>query len=131
MSTSYGFTKLVVDDLEAMCRYYGEVYDLSPIQRVEAAIDGSPIEEVILGRDGGYGGLILLRWIDQAPPANGEVILGFTTTDIDSLFARALAAGSVVRAEPFISEEAGGMRVGFVADPEGHLAEVVEVPEAT
>ena len=52
------------------------------LQRVEAAIDGSPIEEVILGRDGGYGGLILLRWTDQAPPTVGEVTWGFTTTDI-------------------------------------------------
>lgn len=131
MTTAYGFTKLVVDDLDAMCRYYGEVYDLSPLERVEAAIDGSPIEEVILGRDGGYGGLILLRWTDQEPPLGGEVILGFTTTDIDTLFVRAVSAGAIVRAEPFVSEEAGGMRVGFVADPEGHLAEVVEVPEVT
>ena len=129
MSTSYSFTKLVVGDLEAMCRYYGDVYDLSPIQRVEAEIDGSPIEEVILGRDGGYGGLILLRWTDQSPPELGEVILGFTTTDIGTLFERAVSVGATVRAEPFVSEEAGGMRVGFVADPEGHLAEVVEVPE--
>lgn len=127
MSTSYAFTKLVVRDLEAMCRYYGEVYGLEPIQRVEAAIADDPIEEVILGRDGDYGGLILLRWTERDAPPSGEVILGFTTSDLDELCARARAAGGSIHAEPFVSEEAGGMRVGFIKDPEGHLAEVVEM----
>jgi lactoylglutathione lyase len=124
--TTYAFTKLVVRDLAVMERYYGEVYGLVPIQRVHAEIAGAPIEEIILGRDGAYGGLILLRWIDQEPPASGEVILGFTASDVGALFARAVAAGGVVLAAPEPSEEAGGLVVGFVADPEGHLAEVVE-----
>lgn len=128
MTASYSFTKLVVRDLEAMCRYYDEVYGLEPMQRVEAEIAGSAIEEVILGREGDDGGLILLRWVDQDPPTDGEVILGFTTTDLDSLVTRAQAAGAAVHVAPFVSEEAGGMRVGFLTDPEGHLAEVVEVP---
>ncbi len=128
MTTSYSFTKLVVHDLDAMARFYGAVYDLEPIQRVEAEIGGEPIEEIILGRDGAYGGLILLRWVDRDAPPTGELLLGFTTGDIDALFERAVATGAVVRAAPFVSEEAGGMRVGFIADPEGHLAEVVEMP---
>lgn len=128
MSATYSFTKLVVHDLEAMTRFYGDVYGLEPIQRVEAEIGGEPIEEVILGRDGGYGGLILLRWVDRDTPPTGELLLGFTTADIDALFERAVTAGATVRVVPFMSEEAGGMRVGFVADPEGHLTEVVEVP---
>jgi predicted enzyme related to lactoylglutathione lyase len=126
MTTAFAFTKLVVRDLDAMTHFYGVVYGLESLQRVEAAIDGAPIEEVILGRDGDYGGLILLRWVDREPPEQGEVILGFTTPDIDDLCARAEGAGATVRVPPFFSEEAGGLRVAFVADPEGHLAELVE-----
>jgi lactoylglutathione lyase len=124
--STYAFTKLVVRDLEAMRQYYEEAFGLVPIQRVEADIAEAPIEELILGRDGGYGGLILLRWVDAAPPAAGEVILGFTTSDIQALFERAVGAGGKVREAPEPSEPAGGLVVGFIEDPEGHLAEVVE-----
>ncbi len=124
---SYSFTKLVVRDLDAMTRYYGDVYGLAPIRRVHAEIDGAPIYEIILGRDGSYGGLILLHWVDQPPPSTGEVILGFTTPDIGALFGRAVSGGGMVRAAPAPSEEAGGLVVGLVEDPEAHLAEVVEL----
>jgi len=123
---TYAFTKLVVRDLEAMTRYYGDVYGLAPIQRVQAEIDGASIDELILGRDGAYGGLILLHWVDQDTPPNGEVILGFTTGDVDALFSRAEAAGGTVRVAPRPSDAGGGRVVGFLEDPEGHLAEVVE-----
>src|SRR5262245_52050766 len=124
--TAYAFTKLVVRDLEAMTQYYGQVFGLEPIQVVEAEIEGSPIREIILGRDGGYGGLILLHWLEREPVPEGEVILGFTTPNVNELFARAVANGGSVRQAPEPSEVAGGIVVGFVADPEGHLAEVVE-----
>jgi catechol 2,3-dioxygenase-like lactoylglutathione lyase family enzyme len=123
---SYSFTKLVVQDLEAMARYYRDVYGLDQHQRVTAEIDGAPIDEIILGIDGEYAGLILLTWVGQTPMPVGEVILGFTTPDIDALFARAEAAGATIREHPKESDAAPGMIVGFVADPEGHLAEVVQ-----
>lgn len=126
VAATYAFTKLIVHDLSAMERYYRDVYGLGAIQRVTAEIDGEPIEEVILGRDGAYGGLILLHWLERDVPPKGEVILGFTTPDVGALFARAEAAGGTVREAPQPSVEAGGLIVGFVADPEGHLAEVVE-----
>ncbi|HEX7094768.1 MAG TPA: VOC family protein [Acidimicrobiales bacterium] len=121
----YSFTKLVVEDLDAMARYYRDVYGLTELQRVKAEIEGAPIEEIILGQDGSHAGLILLTWLGQPAPPRGEVLLGFTTTDIEALFARARAAGGTVREEPAMSDVAG-LVVGFVADPEGHVAEVVQ-----
>lgn len=125
-SASYTFTKLVVHDLEAMARYYGTVFGLQEIQRVTAEIDGSPIDEIILGADGTYGGLILLNWVGAPPPPAGEVILGFTTADIGQLFERATAAGGSVREPPHEVAAAPGFVVGFLTDPEGHLAEIVQ-----
>ncbi len=126
--TNYAFTKLVVDNLEGMARYYCDVFGLAQLQRVKAEIDGSPIDEIILGKEGaGGGGLILLTWLDRDAPPQGEVILGFTTSDIDELFTRVQAAGGSVREAPRDPSVGGPMLVGFVTDPEGHLAEVVQM----
>ena len=124
--TAYSFTKLVVHDLEAMARYYADVYGLTQLQRVQAEIDSAPIDEIILGREGAYAGLILLQWVGQDPPPVGEVILGFTTSDLAALVERAVGAGGAVRDAPHEVAAAGGLLVGFLTDPEGHLAEVVQ-----
>ena len=126
MKAAYSFTKVIVTDLDGMARYYGDVFGLTELQRVQGEIDGSAIDEIILGLEGEYGGLILLNWVGQPAPT-GEVILGFTTPDIGALFSRAESAGGKVREAPIERAEAGGLKVGFVTDPEGHLAEVVEV----
>jgi hypothetical protein len=120
------FTKLVVDDLDAMSDFYQHVYGLMRLGRVQATIAGSPIDEVLLGTEAGPS-LILLKWVGQERPQPGSVILGFTTTDITALFDRAQQAGARTRQTPRKLEAAGGLCVGFLEDPEGHLAEIVEL----
>lgn len=124
--TGKTFVKLVVHDLEKMTRYYTEVFGLKELQRVIADIAGSPVEETILGTDDGEPQLVVMTWTDRPGPSAGEVIVGFWTTDIAGVFARAHEAGGQVLEEPRVRTDAGGLRVGFVADPEGHLAEVIE-----
>lgn len=123
---TYSFTKLVVDDLEGMARFYEEVYGLTQLQRVQAEIGGEPIDEIILGREGSYDGLILLRFTERPASAAGEVIVGFTTPDIAALFERAMAAGATEVDAPKVMAVAGDLMVGFLTDPEGHLTEVVQ-----
>jgi predicted enzyme related to lactoylglutathione lyase len=123
----FSFTKIVVSDLEHMADFYAELQQRKPVQRVQAAIDGAPIDEIIF--DGGNGvGLVLLKWVSQAAPDATGVIVGFATPDIAAFFARAEAAGAKVRQSPRPIAEAGGRNVGFLEDPEGHLLEVVEMP---
>jgi predicted enzyme related to lactoylglutathione lyase len=124
---TYSFTKLVVGDLDAMATYYAEVFGLTELRRVTADIAGERIDEIMLGADGAHAGLILLRWLDRPSPPTGETIIGFLTSDIGALFARAEAHGGRAMGPPRISAEAG-MVVGFLEDPEGHLVEVVERP---
>jgi Glyoxalase-like domain len=121
------FTKLVVDDLDGMSAFYQHVYGLTQLARLQATIAGSPIDEVILGT-AAVPSLILLKWVGRARPDPGAVILGFTTPDITALFERGLNAGAVARQTPREMEAAGGLCVGFLDDPEGHLAEIVELP---
>jgi predicted enzyme related to lactoylglutathione lyase len=124
--TDLASTKLVVDDLEAMADYYGAVYGFTQAARVQAAIGGEPIDEVLLSLPGRNGfPLVLMRYTERSTPPTGEVALVFTTDDIDALFDRIVAHGGSVHVAPFQSEVVP-FRAGFAHDPEGHLVEHIE-----
>lgn len=126
----FGFTKLLVTDLEASAAFYTAVCDLQELARVESTIGGRPISEIMYQPTGeGAGMFVLLQFTDQPAPGSEEVILGFQTTDVEAFIERALAAGGSL-VEPVKDMPEHGVRVGFVADNEGHLIEVVELLEA-
>ena len=123
----FGFTKLVVVDLEAAAAFYTAVFGVEEQHRVHSDIGGRPIDEIIFAAAGPQAPtLVILRFADQATPSHSELILGFITDDIDALFARAVAAGGAV-AQAVEDHPEHGAKVGFVTDPEGHLIEVVEM----
>lgn len=123
----FPFTKLIVGDLDRMAQFYSDVFSLKQVQRLQVDADGTALDEIIFEAGGG-GRLILMNWITPTPVVAGEVILGFTTTDVSALFSHAIQAGASVRLSPRSVEQAGGLRTGILEDPEGHLIEVVEVP---
>lgn len=126
--TTFGFTKLVVGDLEKMKAFYTNVYDLKQFDRVVADIGVDPIDEIMLGRDSGFGpgSLVLLRFTELAPPRPGSVILGFITDDLGALVDRIVANGgrihSAIKEIPEMK-----VRVAFAKDPEGNLTELVQM----
>jgi predicted enzyme related to lactoylglutathione lyase len=122
----FSFTKLVVADLERMAAFYGAVYHLTEVARYRAEVNGHPIEEIILGCEGASSGLILFAYLDEDRPTTGEVLLGFTTDNVEALFERGVSAGGSVWAEIHDPELTGVALVGFLGDPEGHVAEVVQ-----
>ncbi|MEW6267850.1 MAG: bleomycin resistance protein, partial [Thermodesulfobacteriota bacterium] len=90
-SASFGFTKLVVDDLERMAAFYREAYDLHAVQRVRGeTIGAEEIDEIVLSPDpsAAWGSLILLRYVGRGPSPAGELILGFVTDDLPALLDR-------------------------------------------
>lgn len=128
--TRFGFTKLIVQDEEAMAAYYGAVYGLNSLHRVESgdpAVMGR-LREVIMGPGESMGAesLTMINFLDRPAPRDREVILGFITTDLDALAERVLAHGGrhvgLVREMP-----EHGVRVLFTSDPEGRLSENVEM----
>lgn len=123
------FTKLVVHDLERMAAFYREAYGLHAVQRVQGErIADEEIDEIMLSSDPSavYGSLVLLRYLGRHAAPNGEVILGFTTDDLTALLERVRAAGgSPVGAVQEMPERR--LRVAFATDPEGHLAELVQL----
>ncbi|GMU78057.1 MAG: hypothetical protein AMXMBFR46_08540 [Acidimicrobiia bacterium] len=124
--THFGFTKLVVADLEASAAFYRDVFGVTEQYRVHADIAGREIDEILFEATAPGGStFVLLRFVDTAAPASGEVIIGFVTDDLDGVFARATEAGGSVH-EAIHDSPDHGVRVGFLADPEGHLIEVVQ-----
>ena len=128
-STSFGFTKLIVHDLEKLAAFYREVYGLHAVHRLRgASIGGEEIDEIMLSADpkAAYGNLVLLKYLGRGPSPNGEVILGFTTGDLPALLERVRAAGGGMTA-PIKEMPELRLRVAFATDPEGHLAELVQL----
>lgn len=127
MSTTYSFTKLVVDDLEKMTAFYSKVYGLRQFDRIQADIGIDPIDEVMLGVDSTYGpgSIVLLKFVGEPAPTPGSVILGFQTDDLQGLVDRVIASGGSQYTEIKESDVAP-VRVAFTRDPEGNLAECVQ-----
>ncbi len=128
-TSSHTFTKLIVGDPEKMAAFYKEVYGLEEIERIQSAIGADPIDEIMLGKQGDLTGvLVLLKFIDKPAPEQGEVILGFVTDDVEAVYEQVLAAGGGIHAK--IKQDPGSpYKVGFATDPEGHLAEIVQMLE--
>lgn len=128
MATPLALTKLVVHDLEGMSTYYQRAYGLKEFGRVQAEIEGHAIDEIFLGVDTGHGpgALTLLQYPERPAPTPGGTILGFVAEDLDALVAGIEAAGGTVR-DGIRDSEVAPVRVAFTADPEGNLAENVQV----
>jgi predicted enzyme related to lactoylglutathione lyase len=123
----FGFTKLVVADLERSAEFYKSVCGLLEQARVDADIDGKPIREILFNATGtGAATFVLLTFPGAPRPQAGGVILGFITTDVDAFLARAQQAGGAVVETP-IDRKEHGVRVGFVTDIERNLIEVVQL----
>jgi predicted enzyme related to lactoylglutathione lyase len=128
--SAFVFTKLVVDDLEAMADYYCAVFGLhrGTRDKFEHGVGGEPIDEIALTAKPGdeYGALTLLKFINRLAVKEDEAILGFTTTDLSALQARVKRAGGTLLSQ--VKELPDhGIRVAFARDPEGHLNELVEI----
>jgi predicted enzyme related to lactoylglutathione lyase len=124
----FSFTKALVADLEKIAIFYKAVFDMKEVMRVQDKIAGKRIDEIILSLSGEMEtpSLILLKFVDQAPPAASDSILGFTTADLDAVLQRVRKAGGAVVQESKTMPEMG-LKVGFATDPEGRLLEIVQM----
>lgn len=130
--SNYGFTKIVVGDLERTAAFYKAVFDYRELQRVQSDVAGEPMDEIIMVRGEDMGGevtLIVWKWPNRPAPKESDVILGFITSDVDTVVARAQAAGGKVVQMPRNQPE-HGVRVAFIADVDGRLIEVVQMLSA-
>ena len=129
--TAFTMTKLVVSDLEAAITFYGAVSGLAPAQRIEGAVDGRPITEVIMGSAAPAAAtLVLFSYHGVPAPPPGECMLVFDTDDLEGFVARAVAAGGSIMQPPQVLPQFG-LSFAFVRDPEGHIVEALQRGTAT
>jgi predicted enzyme related to lactoylglutathione lyase len=121
------FCKVFVHDLHAMAAFYEEVFGLVRIMEHSDDMMGRRINEI--GYQAGYPGgteLTLISYEDSTGPIAGESVVGFTTTKLEALIARAEAAGGKVH-KPVKRIDSMRLTVAFIMDPEGHVNEVVQL----
>lgn len=127
MTSHFGFTKLVVQDLEGTATFYKDVAGLVEMARIQDTVGDRQIDEILFNATGEGGAtFVLFKFLDRDAPAQDEVILGFQTSDLEAFVERVQKAGGNV-VQPIEVKEAHGVKVAFVTDPEGHLIEVVEL----
>lgn len=130
MTTLGMFTKLIVADEEAMAKYYGEVYGLNVLMRVDGDSAGTDekFREVIMGvgTDMSGGTLVMFNFVDREKPRDQQVIAGFMVDDLDAVVERITANGGKL-VGPVREQPEHGVRVVFSEDPEGILAENVQL----
>ncbi len=125
-----------VTDMERSIAFYRDVMGMDVVFDVE--LEG-PSMESVTGRSGAkgrmVGGLIggavveLLALGDQSTGRPGSRIgytnISFRCDDLDSVYQQALALGQTPQQEPV---DIGGVRMFFVADPDGTPIELIELP---
>ena len=121
-SRHFGFTKLVVADLDASAAFYESALGLVRTRRVD--FEGGA--ELLYEPTAAGGAMFVLIHYASAPkPASGELVLGFYSDDIEGLVARVVAAGGKVDRAPYTIPEMK-LKVAFVRDTEGHVIELLE-----
>jgi lactoylglutathione lyase len=127
---------LSVADLDAAEGFYSTAFGFT--RQLEFELSPHPIRGRMLTHPSGSR-LELFEHAGSAPglqaagPIEAHATRGynhfaFAASDIDELFAAALAAGASPVIEPRPSPEPG-VRFAFLADPEGNLVELVEIGE--
>lgn len=126
-----------VSDMDRSIDFYRDLLGMDVVFDVE--LDG-PSMESVTGRSGAkgrmVGGLIggamieLLALGDEPTgkrgPRIGYTNISFRVDDLDATYDQVLALGHAARQEPV---DIGGVRMFFVADPDGTPIEIIELPD--
>lgn len=124
LDSDFMFTKLVVNDLDKAAEFYTSVFGLIQMHRLDAAITGRAVSEIVyMPTYPGGPMFILAKFHDVSKPASDEVLLGFATKDMDALLARVDKAGGRV-VEQIPASEHIPFRTAFIKDAEGHLVQI-------
>jgi predicted enzyme related to lactoylglutathione lyase len=125
---AFGFTKLVVNDLDRLERFYREVFGLERVGRVTTDEHQYALEEVILALPGEPGAhrLIITRYSQRPCPAAGAAWTGFVVPDIEAALAAVEHGGGAIEV-PVHGNPEHGVLAAIAADPEGHLIEIIQM----
>jgi predicted enzyme related to lactoylglutathione lyase len=125
LKPGYMQTKLIVDNLDKGAAFYSAVLGLTQAMRFHDVMDHRPMEEVMLKDAAGTSHPLVLIKFQDRPPTHAQAVLVFFTEDIDALVGRVQQAGG--RLSERRDDTAHHVRIAFWYDPEGNLAETVQM----
>lgn len=125
---SFGFTKLVVSDLDALELFYCSVFGMQAMHRVSAGEHAYALDEVILALPGAPAAhsLIITRYRHRPCPPSGAAWTGFVVTDLAATLAAIESSGGAIEVPAHENAE-HGVLAAIASDPEGHLIEVIQM----
>jgi catechol 2,3-dioxygenase-like lactoylglutathione lyase family enzyme len=132
VSASFDHVGLTVGDLAAMTAWYSAAFDLEPEFEFElphvtfrgVMLRGAGYRVELLAREGSAPGLQAADPVEAAL-THGFGHVAFDVPDVDAAYRRLLGLGATDRMSPRPSPEPG-IRMAFVADPEGNLIELLD-----
>ncbi|MDD3799907.1 MAG: VOC family protein, partial [Novosphingobium sp.] len=126
MSKNFVFTKLNVGDVDRLEKFYCALFGMEVTARVQQGEGEAEMDERILAKPGTRGPqLILIAYPNRPLPAPGETVLGLMVDNLDKSVAQAQELGASVLV-PITEVPEHGLRLAFVADPEGHVTELLQ-----
>ena len=128
---AFGFTKLVVKDLNALEEFYCDVFGMKRVHRVTTDEHQYALEEVILtlGGKSDSHALVITRYRHKPCPPAGAAWTGFVVPDIDTTLSTVQKHGGRIEV-PVHENREYAVRAAIAADPEGHVIEVIQVIRA-
>jgi len=124
---------LAVGDLDAMTSWYADALELAV--EFEFAVEHADLRGVMLCSEAGHriellhrpGAVVGLRAADpvEAALTRGFGHVAFDVPDVDSAYDALVRSGATDRMSPRPSPEPG-VRMAYVADPEGNLIELLD-----
>lgn len=125
MKANLAYLKLIVDDLDAAAKFYGDVCQLDQVARIDDEMDGRPMSEIILEpANEGACSLVLLSYHASASGQREQSVPVFLTDDIDAFVGRVARAGGRVSQLKTLDDQRA--RVAFWYDLEGNLIETAQ-----
>ena len=118
---SLSFLKFTVSDLPAMQNFYQKAFGFTQQKRLD---NGANIEVILTNPAGLDLALVYYKDNRKITLGNANGPIGFYLKDVDSVYARAMAAGAKSKSAP---RSAGDARVAIVDDPEGHDIELLHL----
>ena len=127
-ATTFGFTKLVVEDLGAAVAFYRDVFGMRAMHRVSSSEHAYALDEVVMapGEDASGHRLILVTYQERPCPPAGAAWTGFCVPDMAATLVAVERAGGRIEV-PAHDNPAHRVRAAIVADPAGHLIEIIQM----
>ena len=121
------YVRLLVNDSEALARFYCDVFGMREVRRFDALANDDPHLEIFLSTAEGEGDnhFALTHYLNRPAPTPGEATIVFMVEDVDAVVAAAEAAGGASTKAAEMLEDYN-IRHATIADPEGHSISVMQ-----